>query len=114
MAVLHAGGKTAMTHYRTLRTIGTYAAVLECRLATGRTHQIRVHLADAGHPVVGDPVYGGGDARRLKRADAAFRAAVEKLGRQALHAVRIGFEHPRTRKRLSFESPLPADIAALL
>jgi len=114
MAVRRSGGKTAVTHYRVLRAIGTYASLVECRLATGRTHQIRVHLATAGHPVVGDPLYGGGDARRLKRADEAFRMRVEALGRQALHAVRIGFDHPRTGDRLVFESELPDDIAVLL
>ena len=113
MAVLRAGGKRAATHYRVVRAVGTYAALIECRLATGRTHQIRVHLAAAGHPVVGDPVYGA-DARRLKRTDDAFRAAVAALGRQALHATRLGFEHPRTGERLSFESPLPPEIAALV
>jgi 23S rRNA pseudouridine1911/1915/1917 synthase len=114
MAVLRSGGRTAVTHYRVLRAIGTYASLVECRLATGRTHQIRVHLAAAGHPVVGDPVYGGGDTRRLKRADEAFRLRVAALGRQALHAVRIGFTHPRSGERMVFESKLPDDIAALL
>ncbi|MND06606.1 Ribosomal large subunit pseudouridine synthase D [compost metagenome] len=64
--------------------------------------------------MVGDPVYGGRDARRLKRADDEFRDAVARLGRQALHAFRIGFVHPRTGERLVFESPLPSDIAALI
>ena len=114
MAVLRRGGKSAATHYRVLRAVGTYASLIECRLATGRTHQIRVHLAAAGHPVVGDPVYGGGDARRLTRADQRFRDAVSRLGRQALHAVRIGFVHPRTGKHLMFESALPPEIAALI
>jgi 23S rRNA pseudouridine1911/1915/1917 synthase len=114
MAVLRSGGRTAETRYRVLRAIGTYASLLECRLATGRTHQIRVHLAAAGHPVVGDPLYGGGDARRLRRADEKFRMKVAALGRQALHAVLIGFAHPRTGERLVFESPLPREIAELL
>ena len=67
-----------------------------------------------GHPVVGDPLYGGGDAKRLKTADDDFRAAVAALGRQALHAVVIGFTHPRTGERVVFESALPEEIAALL
>ena len=114
MAVVTHGGKFAQTHYRVLRAIGDMAALVECRLATGRTHQIRVHLASLGHSVVGDPVYGGRDAKRLARAEPAFRDAVAGLDRQALHAVRIGFIHPRTHEKLSFDSALPSDIAALL
>jgi 23S rRNA pseudouridine1911/1915/1917 synthase len=114
MAVVTRGGKFAQTHYRVLRLLGDVAALVECRLATGRTHQIRVHLASLGHSVIGDPVYGGRDAKRLARAEPAFRDAVAQIGRQALHAVRIGFIHPRTQERLTFDSALPADIAALL
>ena len=114
MAVVTRGGKFAETHYQVLRHIGTFATLVECRLKTGRTHQIRVHLASLGHPVIGDPTYGKSDARQLAQADESFRAAVSNLHRQALHAVRIGFIHPRTGERLAFDSPLPADIEALL
>ena len=114
MAVVTRGGKFAETHYRVLRDIGEVAALVECRLKTGRTHQIRVHLASIGHPVIGDPAYGRSAPPRLSHADAKFRTAMLQLHRQALHAVRIGFVHPRTGERLTFESPLPADIAALL
>ena len=118
MAVVARGGKYAETHYRVLKIIGNVAALVECRLATGRTHQIRVHLSSLGHSVVGDPIYGArgarGDAKRITRADSALREAAQRIGRQALHAVRIGFVHPRTGQKLSFESPLPDDIAALL
>ena len=115
MAVVTRGGKFAETHYRVLRTIGDIASLVECRLATGRTHQIRVHLSSLGHSIIGDPVYGArGDARRLARAEDRFRDAATHIGRQALHAVRIGFIHPRTHEKLSFDSALPADIAALL
>lgn len=106
MAVLRQGGKHALTRYRVLEAFGTRAALVECRLATGRTHQIRVHMAHIGHPLVGDPVYGG---RRGRSASLPppLRAAVEALGRQALHAFLIGFEHPRTGQFYQFEIPLP-------
>jgi 23S rRNA pseudouridine1911/1915/1917 synthase len=95
-------GKPAVTHYRVLRRFAQ-ATLLECALETGRTHQIRVHLASIGHPLVGDPVYG----RRRSGARNAFP-------RQALHAARLGFEHPRTHLATVWESALPPDFAALL
>ncbi|WP_255575080.1 RluA family pseudouridine synthase [Caldovatus aquaticus] len=115
MAVVPAGrGKPALTRYATERAFGTACALLRCRLATGRTHQIRVHLAHMGHPVVGDPVYG----RRIPAAARALppplRAALLGFPRQALHAATLGFRHPVTGAALRFESPLPADMAGLL
>ena len=114
MAVVARGGKPALTHYRTLAVHAPAAALLECRLATGRTHQIRVHLASQGHPVVGDPLY-------LRRIPAAARVLPEGLRRmlldfprQALHATRLGFAHPRTGAPLSFTTAPPADMEALL
>lgn len=98
MAVV-AGGKQAITHVQVLDTFPDYAYV-QLRLETGRTHQIRVHLATIGHPLVGDPVYG--PARTL-----AF-------GGQALHATTLGFVHPSTGERISFEAPLPDDMVHLL
>ena len=101
-----ASGKRAVTHYRTLALLRE-AAMIECRLETGRTHQVRVHMASLGHSLLGDPVYG--------RSKAAHRAALETLGfrRQALHAARLGFIHPITKHALSFESEMPADMQEL-
>jgi 23S rRNA pseudouridine1911/1915/1917 synthase len=115
MAVRPEGsGKPAVTHYRTLRRFGEAAALLECRLETGRTHQIRVHLTHIGHPLVGDPVYGRGRTARLAGLAEAVRDKLRTFPRQALHAAVLGFAHPVSGEALRFESPLPADIAALL
>jgi len=104
MAVVAASrGKPAVTRYAVERAFGDMAALIECRLLTGRTHQIRVHLAHIGHPLVGDPVYGG---RAGRRAPVSFP-------RQALHARHLGFVHPATGEVLSFDSPLPPDMTKL-
>ena len=92
-------GRAAVTAYRVRERLPG-ATLLECRLETGRTHQIRVHLLHIGHPILGDPVYGS--------------AGVRELERQALHATRLEFLHPRTGNRLVFDAPLPGDIDALL
>ncbi len=105
MAVLTTNGKAAVTRARVLERYGSPdAALVECRLETGRTHQIRVHLTFAGHPLVGDAVYG---RRRGPGLLAAFP-------RQALHAASLGFRHPLTGRAMRFESPLPADMADLV
>jgi 23S rRNA pseudouridine1911/1915/1917 synthase len=120
MAVLRGGGKPARTRYRVLERFGDrqrpFASLVECRLETGRTHQIRVHLAHLGHPLIGDPVYGR--ARTVPRAKTpaeteAF-AAVKAFQRQALHARLLGFKHPTSQKILRFESPLPDDLTRLV
>ena len=100
-------GKHAVTHYRTLERLNG-CAVIECRLETGRTHQVRVHLASIGHALVGDPVYG--------RTPSQLRPVLKALGfeRQALHARVLGFVHPVTGERLRFESALPADMRELI
>jgi 23S rRNA pseudouridine1911/1915/1917 synthase len=107
-------GKPAATRVRLLRAFGAALALVECRLETGRTHQIRVHLAHAGHPLVGDPVY----LRRLpagaRGLDPALAAEVTGFPRQALHAAILGFTHPVTGAALRFETPPPADLASLL
>ncbi len=115
-AVTQGRGRAAVTRAKVEERFGTPAAVarLTCRLETGRTHQIRVHMAHAGHALVGDPVYGG-HRRAAPRAlgpDAA--AAVDAFPRQALHAATLGFVHPVTGAALRFETPPPPDLAALL
>ena len=90
------------------------AALVECRLETGRTHQIRVHMAHIGHPLVGDPDYGRAFRTKANRLPQPLRAAVLAFPRQALHAFRLGFEHPVTGQTLRFEMPLPADMAELV
>lgn len=110
MAVLHdknKRGKHAVTHYRLVEPLEG-ASLVECRLETGRTHQVRVHMASIGHPLVGDPVYG--------RTPSRLRPKLSQLhfARQALHAAVLGFIHPVTGAHLRFESKLPADMAGLL
>ena len=113
MAVRGVGGKAALTHYRTLANHALAAALLECRLATGRTHQIRVHLSANGHPLVGDPVYLRRIPAAAKGLDAPLRGRMLDFPRQALHAFRLGFAHPRTRKPLTFTTRPPADMLEL-
>lgn len=111
MAVVPRGGKAALTRYRVVRALGPQASLVECRLATGRTHQVRVHLASLGHPVIGDPLYGRARPAGLSPAQ---RAAVAGFRRQALHARLLGFLHPASRERMRWESALPADMAGLI
>jgi 23S rRNA pseudouridine1911/1915/1917 synthase len=90
------------------------AALVRCVLETGRTHQVRVHMAHIGHPLLGDATYGAGFAASARRLPEPARAALARPGRQALHAAELAFEHPLTGRRMSFERPLPSDLAALL
>jgi 23S rRNA pseudouridine1911/1915/1917 synthase len=111
-------GKPAVTRYKVERVFADTAALIECRLLTGRTHQIRVHLAERGHPLIGDPVYGGrpgrGAHRKLRLLPGTTTAALPYFQRQALHARHLGFTHPATGESLAFDSALPADMTALI
>ncbi|MDE2361944.1 MAG: RluA family pseudouridine synthase [Hyphomicrobiales bacterium] len=120
MAVLHnERGKAAVTHWRLLESFGAdkagkpLASLIACELETGRTHQIRVHMAHIGCPLIGDPVYATGFKTKEKLLPQKARDAVEALGRQALHAARLGFPHPVSRAEMDFESPAPADFEKL-
>jgi len=114
MAVVTKGGKSALTRYRTVKRFGTAAALVECRLATGRTHQIRVHMTQIGHPLVGDTLYGKSRKRRLSGLSEKATETLRSFPRQALHARLIGFDHPVTGRHLKFESELPSDIQGLV
>jgi 23S rRNA pseudouridine1911/1915/1917 synthase len=111
---LHGGGKDALTHYQVRRAFGAAVAETECRLATGRTHQIRVHLASRGHPIVGDPLYLRRIPAPARLLPPDLRTELLDFPRQALHAARLGFPHPRTGERLVFETPPPADMVSLI
>ena len=116
MAVVNSGGKTALTRYRVIRTLaGGALSLVECRLATGRTHQIRVHMTAKGHPLIGDPAYGGGATNaRLRGLPPEAREAIVNFPRQALHAQILGFNHPVSGQAMRFETPIPLDFACLI
>ena len=105
-----------MTRARVVQRFGTppVLALMECWLETGRTHQIRVHMAHAGHGLVGDPVYGGNRKIAAQALPEAAREAVRAFPRQALHAAVLGFVHPVSGADMRFEEPLPPDFVALL
>lgn len=113
MTIVNRGGKPARTHYKTLGILSNAISFIQCKLETGRTHQIRVHLSKNGHPLLGDPIY-------LKRIPAIAKSlSIEKKNmaldfpRQALHATLLGFTHPRTKEKMRFEVPFPEDIQRL-
>ncbi len=112
--VLKEGGRQAITHYRLMEEFVSDGEVIgsrvECRLETGRTHQIRVHMAYIGHPLIGDPEYGQGFKSKLNKLPETLARHIEKRKRQALHAGTLGFAHPVTGEELVFESEMPQDL----
>ena len=121
MAILPGRGRKAVTHWRVLATFGRgegregpVASLMECTLETGRTHQVRVHLAHIGHPLVGDPLYGQGFKSKLGKLPAPLQEKLSGLGRQALHAAHLAFVHPMTGTLLEFNSKLPLDLGEIV
>ena len=115
MAVLRRGGRPAVTRYRLLKSYGKgVASLVECKLLTGRTHQIRVHMAELGHAILGDPLYGRSGRGRTGRLSAGARESLTALKRQALHAKTLAFTHPSQDEVLTFDTDLPSDIKALI
>ena len=118
MAVLRNKGREAVTHWRVLEAFGRkdapIASLIECTLETGRTHQVRVHMASIGHPLVGDPLYGPGFRSKLRTLPEPLRSKLAALDRQALHAAHLAFIHPVGGTLLKFNSPLPGDLAEIV
>ncbi len=118
MAVIPRKGREAVTHWRVAETFGPrhapVAALVECTLETGRTHQVRVHLAHIGHPLIGDPLYGKGFKSKLRKLPEPLHGKLAALDRQALHAAHLAFVHPATGTLLKFNSPLPADLSGIV
>jgi len=118
MAVLSGKGREAVTHWRVVETFGRgkepVASLIECTLETGRTHQVRVHLAHIGHPLIGDPLYGQGFKSKLRSLPEPLHGKLTALNRQALHAAELAFAHPITGTLLKFNSPLPVDLAEIV
>ena len=106
-------GRFAITHWRVEKAL-PIVTLVACRLETGRTHQIRVHLAHIGHPLLGDPVYGAGFKTKANLLGDEARAALAAFGRQALHAAVLGFDHPVSGEPMRFESAPPGDFQNLL
>ena len=113
MAVVKHGGKVALTRFKLVESYAGAASLVECRLATGRTHQIRVHMATLGHPVIGDPVYGGGGKGKRKGLSDQAAAQIDNLDHQALHAYLLGFKLNNSKIYYNFNSILPNDINEL-
>jgi 23S rRNA pseudouridine1911/1915/1917 synthase len=115
-AVLKSGGRNAITHFRLDHTFGGHkwtVSRVKCRLETGRTHQIRVHMTHIGHPLLGDTAYGAGMESKMRNLPMPAQQALKALNRQALHAALLGFEHPTSGEKMTFTAPLPEDMAGL-
>lgn len=115
-AVLKAGGRNAITHFKLDHTFGGHkwtVSRVKCRLETGRTHQIRVHMTHIGHPLLGDTAYGAGMESKMRNLPMPAQQALKALDRQALHAALLGFEHPTSGEKMTFTAPLPDDMAGL-
>ncbi len=115
-AVLKSGGRNAITHFRLDHTFGGHkwtVSRVKCRLETGRTHQIRVHMTHIGHPLLGDTTYGAGMESKMRNLPMPAQQALKALNRQALHATLLGFEHPTSGEKMTFTAPLPEDMADL-
>ena len=106
-------GKKAITHYKFLKNLGAGLSLIQCKLETGRTHQIRVHLSELGHPIVGDLIYGS--TTRLKSVESVqLREQIRSMKRIGLHAAELGFIHPKTKMKLSFAANWPEDLQFLV
>ena len=113
MALVEVGGKHAVTHYKTIKTFGNFASLVQCNLETGRTHQIRVHLSSKGCALIGDKVYIKNHKTALRIPESA-KNLIFTFPRHALHAATLGFIHPITKEKLSFSAEFPEDFQNLL
>ena len=113
-SILKKGGKTAITYFKVKQNFSNVASLIECKLLTGRTHQIRVHLSSSGNAVIGDKKYGKKKIKPLQDVDKYAKDKLINFKRQALHAYFLGFIHPTKKKRLCYNTKLPSDINSLI
>jgi 23S rRNA pseudouridine1911/1915/1917 synthase len=114
MAIVSRGGREALTRFRVEERFGDAVSLVQCKLATGRTHQIRVHMTHIGHPIVGDATYGRAPARKLRSLAMDTAQAISDANRQLLHAATLGFRHPSTEAVMSFDSDLPVEFETII
>jgi 23S rRNA pseudouridine1911/1915/1917 synthase len=113
-SIFKIGGKSAITKYKVKKNFSNVASLIECKLLTGRTHQIRVHLSSSGNSIIGDKKYGKNKSKLLKNVDKSLINQITTFKRQALHAYFLGFIHPTKKKRLCYNTKLPSDINRLI